>query len=416
MNFFARPAAVGAEPPESSPESTDLGYVVLSRMEWESPLGTNARDIARELALTHRVLFVNPPLDWNTRYFGKRPGTPVSRQPRLVQPNLWVLDPPITLASINWLPDNRLYDWLNHHNNRRVAGVIRRALGAIGLERFVLFNDNEMLWAFYLKELLHPTLSVYYLRDNMLALPFWQRHGARLEPLLLAKSDVVVGNSAYLAQHARQFNAWSFDIGQGCDFSKIAPDADHPVPADLRALPRPTIGYIGALSGHRIDADLLAYVARTRPDWSIVLIGPNDVTFDWSALKPLPNVHWLGPKRPEEVSAYLQHLDVLVNPQLFNEVTNGNYPRKIDEYLAMGKPVVARRTTAMEPFRQHVLLAEDGPAFVRCLDQALTGQYPADRAERIRFAREHTWANSVGQLQEAVHQRLRTVRREVDPG
>jgi hypothetical protein len=31
-----------------------------------------------------------------------------------------------------------------------------------------------------------------------------------------------------------------------------------------------------------------------------------------------------------------------------NETTKGNYPRKIDEYLAMGKPVVATKTIAMD--------------------------------------------------------------------
>jgi hypothetical protein len=37
--------------------------------------------------------------------------------------------------------------------------------------------------------------------------------------------------------------------------------------------------------------------------------------------------------------------------QLSNNLTIGNYPRKIDEYLAMGKPIVATSTKTMQMFK-----------------------------------------------------------------
>ena len=50
--------------------------------------------------------------------------------------------------------------------------------------------------------------------------------------------------------------------------------------------------------------------------------------------------------------------DVCINPQKVNPITDGNYPLKIDEYLAMGKPVVATRTHTMEDvFASHTHLA-----------------------------------------------------------
>lgn len=44
----------------------------------------------------------------------------------------------------------------------------------------------------------------------------------------------------------------------------------------------------------------------------------------------------------------MSHFDVCMNPQLVNEITIGNYPRKVDEYLALGKPVIATKTLTMD--------------------------------------------------------------------
>jgi glycosyltransferase involved in cell wall biosynthesis len=56
---------------------------------------------------------------------------------------------------------------------------------------------------------------------------------------------------------------------------------------------------------------------------------------------------FLGAQDVNRLPEYIK-ADVCINPQLLNETTKGNYPRKIDEYLAMGKPVVATKTIAMD--------------------------------------------------------------------
>jgi glycosyltransferase involved in cell wall biosynthesis len=59
------------------------------------------------------------------------------------------------------------------------------------------------------------------------------------------------------------------------------------------------------------------------------------------------NIHFFGAQDVNRLPEYIK-ADVCINPQLLNETTKGNYPRKIDEYLAMGKPVVATKTIAMD--------------------------------------------------------------------
>ena len=60
---------------------------------------------------------------------------------------------------------------------------------------------------FYLKELLQPSISIYYSRDYMLAVDYWKKHGEKLEPLLIAKSDLCVANSTYLSDYCKQYNS-----------------------------------------------------------------------------------------------------------------------------------------------------------------------------------------------------------------
>ena len=99
---------------------------------------------------------------------------------------------------------------------------------------------------------------------------------------------------------------------------------------------------------------------------------------------------------------YINVFDVCINPQLVNLVTIGNYPRKIDEYLAVEKPVVATATKAMETFSNFVYLAESKEDFVGLIEKALNEDSELLQNQRRDFALEHTWENSVKDIYKAI--------------
>jgi glycosyltransferase involved in cell wall biosynthesis len=143
-------------------------------------------------------------------------------------------------------------------------------------------------------------------------------------------------------------------------------------------------------------------IATRRPDWSIVLIGPEDDAFKKSKLHGMGNVHFLGLKTGDELPAYLAYFDVAINPQLLNETTIGNYPRKIDEYLAMGKATVATETKAMSIFADYTYLAKTKEDYLTLIQRALDEDNDYKRNARIEFARSHTWENSVAEIYKAI--------------
>ena len=379
--------------------------VIIGQQPWDTEIGSNCKDMALEMSKRNRILYVNSPIDRITRLrhrnddkVKKRVAVLQGKESGLVKinDNLWNLYPDCMVESINWINIDYIFDALNKRNNRIFGDAIKRALHELKFQNHILFNDSEMFKGFYLKDFLNPSLSIYYSRDYMLAVDYWKKHGERLEPLLISKNDICMANSTYLTDYCKKYNSNSFYIGQGCDLEMF--QNINGTPDDLKILKKPIIGYVGALQSIRLDIDLIAGIASQRPEWTIVLVGPEDDAFKSSILHQLPNVLFTGFKALKELPACIQAFDVCINPQLINEVTIGNYPRKIDEYLAVGKPVVATKTRAMDIFKDYVYLANNVEDYIEFIAKALDEETPLLISNRKRFAQLHTWENCVQEI------------------
>lgn len=391
--------------------------IIVGIQPWDIEIGSNCKNIAFEFAKHNRVLYVNPPMDRITRLKNKNT-EPVQKRIKIskgqlpdiekIENNLWNLYPKTTIESINWISDHSIYKFLNKRNSSLLANDIKSAIQRLGFKKYILFNDSSMFLGQQLKELLQPELYSYYVRDNLVKVPYWRKHGERLEPTLIKKSDVVFNNSEYYVDYTSKFNQNSYMIGQGCDISMFNDlNNDITVAKEFDGIQGPVIGYVGSLTTLRLDISLLQYIAKKRPDWSIVLVGPEDESFKNSALHDLSNVYFLGNKPMERLSNYIKGFDVAINPQIVNEITIGNYPRKIDEYLAMGKPVVATYTKAMQMFNDHTYLGSTKEEYVTLIERAMKENTSLQERHRIEFAATHTWKNSVDQIYQAINNTLK---------
>lgn len=386
--------------------------VVIGIQPWDIEIGSNCKNIALEFSRNNRVLYVNAPLDRISRF--KEKNTPKIQhrikvqkgiEPDLVQlqDNLWNLNPVGMTESINWINSSGLYDLLNKRNNRIFARSIQSAIGRLDFKNIILFNDSSMFQGLYLKEMLQPETYVYYMRDYLTKNPYWRKQGVRLEPELIRKADVVVNNSTLYTKYGQQYNKHSYMVGQGCDVS-LFNDVDHEIlpAADLASIHKPIIGYVGFLSSRRLDIQLIDFIARQRPQWNIVLVGPEDEVFKSSSLHQLSNVHFLGSRDSSVLPHYIKGFDICMNPQIVNDATIGNYPRKIDEYLAMGKPTIATATEAMEYFKDYTYLGKTHKDYVELIELAFAENSDEKQKERRLFALSHTWENNVLEIYKAI--------------
>ena len=387
--------------------------ILFSLKPWDIEIGSSSRQYARVFAKNkNRVLFINRALDRasilkfrDDPKIKKRLDSLHNKQKSLqeAEPNIWVLDPPVILESINKVPIPFLFDWLNRINNRRLAKQINQASSRLGFRNIILYIENDFIRSFYLMEMLdHLSATVYYIRDYLSSQDYFRLHGKRLEPRLIQKADLVTANSTYLTNYAKKFNPHSIFVGQGCDLSLFSGEKSTR-PSDMHAIGSPVIGYTGALLTTRLDIELIRGIAWSRKNWSIVLVGPEDADFLKSDLHQYPNIYFLGRKNLNDLPNYIAHFDVCINPQLVNQMTVGNYPLKIDEYLAMGKPVAATRTEAMEMFGEYVKLGDNLEEYLRNIEDLLVnGQKSELIRSRITFARSHTWENCVTRLDQAL--------------
>lgn len=381
-------------------------FIFFGLQSWDIDIGSNCKNLAMEVAKTNRVLYINRALDRKSKYFDKENSTvqhrlKVLKKGKLLieqkQENLWVCTPSVLLESINWIKLASVFDFFNRLNNKRLCSEIQKAVDELNFKEVIFFNDNDFFRGQYLNEFLRPSIYIYYIRDYLNFQPYFKRHGKRLEPEIMRRSDLVVSNSSYLTQYAEEHNKNSFFIGQGCDFSQFDADKLFAMPSDLDKIKRPIIGYVGVLHSDRLDINLLIDVATKLPEYSFVLVGPEDAEFSNSKLHTIANVYFLGPKDVDSLAAYIAHFNVCINPQKLNELTIGNYPRKIDEYLAMGKNVVATQTETMKLFKEYVYLCTDSDSYVKAIKLAIN-EKGENRVARINFAKSHTWENNVKAL------------------
>ena len=153
----------------------------------------------------------------------------------------------------------------------------------------------------------------------------------------------------------------------------------------------------------RLDINLIESIAIERKDWNFVLVGPEDEDFKNSSLHNLENVLFTGGKMESQLPGFVHNFDVCLNPQIVNQLTIGNYPRKVDEYLAAGKPVVATRTETMEAFADCTYLCNGKDEYINAIENALKFDSEENKQKRVSVARSHSWPKTVEKVYEAIN-------------
>ena len=212
---------------------------------------------------------------------------------------------------------------------------------------------------------------------------------ARDEDRLLRESDLVAVTSLPLLERIRAVRPDALRLPNAADaahFGTLPPRETSP----LAALPRPIVGYYGAIAAW-FDVDAVALAARRRRGASFVLVG-RTAGAALESLDALPNMHRIGEVSYAELPAYLSAFDVCTIPFQRTPLTEATNPVKLYEYLATGKPIVARRLPEIEPFADLIELYDRPEDFDAALTRALKPRSDEETvaARRRQVARENT--------------------------
>lgn len=300
----------------------------------------------------------------------------------------------------------------------QTVSILRRLLAEMMRRHGV---DEYVLWYFSPAALpftrhLTPRAIVY---DALAAPALLAGPPADLEAELLRRSHLVLadGASLYEARRGRHDNV--HPAPSGVDVAHFARARRRlPEPEDQALIARPRLGYNGVIDG-RVNLALLAELARLRPAWQLVMLGPV-AGIEPGRLPSAPGIHWLGARPYEALPAYLAGWDVALLPLVVNEATHLLGPASTPEYLAAGRPVVsAPLRDVVQPYGELGLVHVAGSAndFVRVVEACLaeeTGPVAGHR-RAVRHARidgflsqtswDGTWARIESLLAETLRER-----------
>lgn len=259
------------------------------------------------------------------------------------------------------------------------------------------------------------SLIVYEMIDDHSLIPYTNENWFRIHKEWVQKADVMVATADDLIEQLRSERPDALLLPNAVCLEDWALSGMISVPEDMLAARRASVvvGYYGSIADW-FDWALWEYAARSKPDWSFVLIGPPydaDVNKIQERVAHFENMHYLGAKPYSALPSYLAHFDIATIPFVLNNITHACSPIKLFEYMAAGKPIVVTPMREIIKYKS-VLVADSPQAFVSQCEKALTLKDDAAyRAILRQEAEANTWRARAWALRQAIEAKLK---RQVD--
>jgi glycosyltransferase involved in cell wall biosynthesis len=231
---------------------------------------------------------------------------------------------------------------------------------------------------------------VYYCVDDFGAWPGLDSGPLRaMERRLVDRADVAIAASEVLRDRLRALGRDAHLLTHGIDPDHWRPRPDpRPLPT-LDGLPRPLIVFWGVVD-RRMDLAFLARLSDDLEGGTILLVGPESDPDP--ALAAIPRVALHPPLPYERLPDLAREASVLIMPYADLPVTRAMQPLKLKEYLATGRPAVARDLPATRPWADCLELADSPAAFSAAVRLRAATGLPDDQRQARRRLEGESWA------------------------
>ncbi|MBN1353479.1 MAG: YdcF family protein [Candidatus Omnitrophica bacterium] len=301
----------------------------------------------------------------------------------------------------------------------RLAVKINRILIMSVLKRWMdaMEFHEPIVWTFLPTPIVSGILNelasglvVYYCIDDFSSSSAGAKKIKRSEERIIKKANLVFATSQKLYEYCHRFNGEThlFPFGVSIGGYNRAREKDIDMPDEMRRIKGPIIGYVGGI--HKwVDMELLKKIARIIKDASIVLIGPKQA--DLCGLDTFENVYVLGKKEQRDLPKFVKFFDVGIIPYKITEYTSHVYPTKINEYLAMGKPVISTEIPEVVRFdrengKNFIYFIKDESNIKNVIESALRDRDAAITEKRICVANENSWVSRIEKMCDLIEEKL----------
>lgn len=254
---------------------------------------------------------------------------------------------------------------------------------------------------------LQPAAVVYDCMDELSAFRGAPPGLTRAEEELFSIADLVFtgGQSLYESKRSRHRSVHLFPSSiDAKHFAKARRPQNDAV--DQSSIPHPRLGYCGVID-ERMDVELLTEMAKSRPDWQFIMVGPV-VKISDADLPKRENIHYLGSKQYSDLPSYLSGWDVALLPFARNESTRFISPTKTPEYLAAGRPVISTAITdVVRPYGDSglVSICDTAAQFIDAAERSLSRDLSKEE-ERLRqvdaFLARSSWDRTFSDMRRLI--------------
>jgi len=299
----------------------------------------------------------------------------------------------------------------NYFNVALISLSVKRWMSLLRFSEPVVISFLPTPLAQGFIDAIKPSLSIYYCANHMAGASSSTAPLRIWEDKFFSSADLVFSISDAITERAKPLARFIYSFPAGVDIGKFERSGlNLESPADIIHIKRPVIGYVGAISDV-FDKSLIIDIAKAFPDVMILMVGPEYT--DLSILKNISNIKLLGARTHDQIPAYINSFDVALIPYVVNEFTDSVYSCKLNEYLAMGVPVVSTDMREVRVFLQNfpeaVSIGHDSADFIEKVRYILDdreSRSPTRSNNRILVARENTWEKRFSGIMEAIDQHL----------
>lgn len=309
---------------------------------------------------------------------------------RKVKDNLFVYSP-LVLP----FPYLKIAVWFN---SRNIIAILGRWIKAVNFNDLIIWTFLPTPLTLDLIDKIPHELSVYYCIDSFTTSSVTAKKIKASEIKLLEMADLVFVTSRELYNHCSSYNQNVHIFSFGVNYAKFEKIrlSQSLSPDEIKNIKEPVIGYIGGI--HKwIDLDLISKMAANRPDYSFVFVGP--IQTNVSSLFNLKNIYFLGKQEHEKLPSFIKYFDACIVPYKITDYTNNVYPTKLNEYLAMGKPVVSTSLPELVNFNKTnndiIGIGKSYEEFINLVDKAVNESSVENIQKRIEAAKKNSWDSRI---------------------
>jgi UDP-galactopyranose mutase len=295
----------------------------------------------------------------------------------------------------------------NENRAERLKVLVESLFKEKDINKYIFWYYTPMSLEF--TQSFSPDLVVYDCMDELSAFKFAPQSLKDYEQKLFEKADLVFtgGYSLYEAKKHRHDHIFPFP--SSIDKAHFSQARTHTTdPSDQASIPHPRLGFYGVID-ERMDIDLIGQVAKSRPDWHFVIIGPV-VKIDPGLLPRYDNIHYLGNKSYQELPTYLGGWDIALIPFAINESTRFISPTKTPEYLAAGKPVISSSIQdVIKPYGENHLvhIADNPEQFIQAAELEMQTSDKQPWLQSVdTFLHDISWDSTWKQMMQHINDKL----------